>query len=236
MRKFSIFIGILLQSPIWCSPSCSIGNTTVTVIQGDITSISGHDAIVNAANTSLHHNGGVARAIARAAGKKLQQYCMTLPSMGLEAGEKCNTGQAVITPSFKLAKNGVKHIIHAIGPRIPQGTNPTTRHKKQLYGAYYNSLLLAYQHGCKSIAFPAISTAIFGYDIKQATPIALQAICDFIKQNPNALETITLVVFSTDDYNVYVNTLSSYLSEKSPTLSVSPRFAPVSAWMHKKLS
>ena len=233
MKKLLILLNVFLYAPLFCSYSHIHQNTVINVIQGDITALTGHDAIVNAANSSLQHGGGVARAIARAAGKRLQQYCMTIPSMGSEMGEKCPTGQAVITPSFKLAKNGVKHIIHAVGPRIPQATQPTTVHKKQLYDAYFNSLLLARHNGCTSIGFPSISTAIFGYDITLATPIALAAVTDFINQYPDALKKITFVLFCADDYTLYVDTLASHTTKT--TLSIAPRFAPIIAWVRKKL-
>jgi O-acetyl-ADP-ribose deacetylase len=233
IQKVLLLISVLPYAPVFCSYSYTHNNTRIRIIQGDITTLTGHDALVNAANTHLQHGGGVARAIAHACGKQLQQYCMAMPSLGTARGEKCQVGHAVVTPSFKLIKNGVKYIIHAVGPRIPHGTLPTACHEKQLYDAYFDSLLLARHNKCSSIAFPAISTAIFGYDIKLATPIAFKAVTDFINQYPDALKTISFVLFSADDYTLYVNTVSQ--KTHPTTLSIAPRFAPIIAWVRKKL-
>jgi len=172
-----------------------IGKTRVTLVQGDITKQK-VDAIVNAANENLRHGGGVARAISDAAGKRLQAYSDAMPI--ISNGERCPMGKAVITPAFDLEKNGVKKIIHATGPR---GTTPNK--EKLLADTYKNSLQVAADNGLKSIAFPAISTAIFGYDINEATPVALKAVRDFIKKNPNAFDEIRFVVFSDNDFAIY---------------------------------
>ena len=172
-----------------------IGSTKITIMQGDITKQK-VDAIVNAANENLKHGGGVARAIAKAAGSRMQQYCDTMPI--ISNGERCPVGQAVITPAFDLEKVGIKKVIHATGPR---GNNPD---KKQLLrDAYQNSLRVAQKNSLKSIAFPAISTAIFGYDINEATPVAFAAVRDWIKQHPNVLDEVRFVLFSDKDLAVY---------------------------------
>jgi len=172
-----------------------IGTTRITLVQGDITQQK-IDAIVNAANENLSHGGGVARAISNAAGKRLQEYCNKMPS--ISNGERCPMGKAVITPAFDLEKIGIKKVIHATGPR------GTTAGKAQLlYDTYTNSLQIAKDNNLKSIAFPAISTAIFGYDINEATPIALNAIQDFVTKNPKAFDEIRFVVFSDKDFAVY---------------------------------
>ncbi len=233
MKKILIFISVLLYAPIFGFHSQTYRNTTLEAVQGDITATTEHDAIVNAANSFLQHHGGVAYSISRAAGKRLQQYCMTMPSLGTKMGEKCPVGQAVITPSFKLSKNGIKHIIHAVGPQIPRGTIPNRQHEKQLYDSYFNSLLVARHNKCKSVAFPAISTALYDYDITLATPIALKAVTDFINQYPESFTKITFVLFSDDDYTLYVKSLSS--PTLTTTLHITPRFAPIIAWLRKKL-
>ena len=172
-----------------------IGTTRITIVQGDITQQK-IDAVVNAANEDLSHGGGVARAISKAAGPKLQKYSDAMPV--LAHGERCPMGKAVITPAFDLEKIGIKKIIHATGPR---GTTPN---KEQLLrDAYKNSLQVALDNGVRSIAFPAISTAIFGYDINEATPVAFAAVRDFIKKNPKAFDEIRFVLFSDDDLAVY---------------------------------
>lgn len=172
-----------------------IGTTRITLVQGDITQQK-IDAIVNAANENLSHGGGVARAISKAAGKHLQEYSNKMPI--ISNGERCPMGKAVITPAFDLEKICIKKIIHATGPR------GTTANKAQLlYDTYTNSLQVAKDNNLKSIAFPAISTAIFGYDINEATPIALNAIQDFVTKNPKAFDEIRFVVFSDKDFAVY---------------------------------
>jgi O-acetyl-ADP-ribose deacetylase len=173
----------------------TIGTTQITLIQGDITQQK-VDAIVNAANEDLSHGGGVARAISKAAGKYLQEYSNKMPM--ISNGERCPMGKAVITPAFDLEKIGIKKIIHATGPR------GTTFNKEQLLcDAYTNSLQVAMNNDLKSIAFPAISTAIFGYDIDEATPVALKAIQAFVVKHPKSFNEIRLVVFSDKDFAVY---------------------------------
>lgn len=172
-----------------------IGSTQITIVQGDIIQQK-VDAIVNAANEDLSHGGGVARAISNAAGPKLQQYSDDMPI--LAKGKRCPTGSAVITPAFNLEKNGIKKIIHVTGPR---GTTPN---KEQLLrDAYQNGLKVAANNGLRSIAFPAISTAIFGYDINEATPVAFAAVRDFIKEHPKAFDEVRFVLFSDNDLAVY---------------------------------
>ena len=177
------------------SKPITIGTTEITIMQGDITQ-QYIDAIVNAANEHLSHGGGVALAISKAAGPEFQKYSDAMPI--ISNGEKCPTGSAVITPAFKLEKNGIKKVIHATGPR---GDNPNK--KQLLYDTYYNSLQVAHDNGLKSIAFPAISTAIFGYDINEATPVAFAATRDFIKAHPKAFVEVRFVLFSDKDLVVY---------------------------------
>ena len=131
------------------------------------------DAIVNAANDGLWAGGGVCGAIFRAAGhEKLQAAC--------DAIGHCDTGSAVITPGFDLK---AKYIIHAVGPVWQGGDH---REPRLLYGAYYKSLELAVENGCRSIGFPLISAGIFGYPIDKAWRKAIQACNDFFKKNPDA--------------------------------------------------
>lgn len=141
-----------------------------TIVRQDITKMK-VDAIVNAANTELLMGGGVCGAIFHAAGaKELQEACNKIAPI--------QTGQAVITPGFKLP---AKYVIHAAGP-VYDHTN-----KKQsadlLSSAYINSLRIAIQNGCESIAFPLISSGIYGYPKAEALQVATAAITDFITEN-----------------------------------------------------
>ena len=125
------------------------------------------DAIVNAANEGLWAGGGVCGAIFRAAGyDRLQDAC--------DAIGHCDTGSAVITPGFDLK---ARYIIHAVGPRWSGGKH---REPELLYSAYYRSLELALENGCRSIGFPLISAGIFGYPLQGAWQTAVRACGDFL--------------------------------------------------------
>jgi len=173
-----------------------IGKTLITFVEDDITK-QNVDAIVNAANEQLGNRGGIAKAIREAAGQEFQDYCDRMRI--LKAPDiKCPTGQAVITPAFNLKRVGIKNIINTVGPL---GNNPNK--KILLRTAYQNSLKIAQQYNLRSIAFPAISTAIFKYNINEATPVAFEAVKEFVKNNPNAFDEIRFVLFSDDDMAVY---------------------------------
>jgi O-acetyl-ADP-ribose deacetylase (regulator of RNase III) len=129
---------------------------TIEIIQGDITRVEA-DAIVNAANSGLTMGGGVCGAIFRAAGvDALTRACKAIGH--------CPTGSAVVTPAFGLAR--AKHIIHAVGPVY--GAYPQGKARELLRSAYSAALRLATENGCRSIAFPAISTGIYGYPLDEA--------------------------------------------------------------------
>ncbi len=134
---------------------------------GDITRVRA-DALVTAANSQLKGGGGVDGAIHRAAGPELLAACRRLGG--------CPTGSARITPAFGLAPLGVRYVIHAVGPIWQDGR---AGEDELLASAYRESLELAAAHGCRSIAFPAISTGVYGYPIELAAPIALCTVRDF---------------------------------------------------------
>ncbi len=159
----------------------------ITIIKGDITHLQA-DAIVNAANESLLGGGGVDGAIHRAAGKELLDYCRTLHG--------CRTGEAKITPGFKLK---AQHIIHTVGP-VWHGGKSHEAHL--LSNCYTNSLRLATEHGCRSIIFPCISTGVYHFPKQEAAKIALEAIVKFKKEHNLEMD-VTICVFDDENQAIY---------------------------------
>jgi len=155
--------------------------------QGDITRMS-VDAIVNAANTSLLGGGGVDGAIHRAAGPQLLEECRTLGG--------CDTGSAKITRGYRLP---ALHVIHAVGPvyRDGQSGEPAL-----LANCYRTALQLAVDHGCKSIAFPAISCGVYGYPMAEAARIALTETMTFLMGHSH-LERVVFVLFDEPALHIY---------------------------------
>ena len=163
------------------------------------------DAIVNAANKRLIGSAGVAKVIQDAAGPDLitcievrfRLWC-TDPAKWdcIEEAIRCSAGYAVITPSYNLEKKGINHIIHAVGSNLAIKEEAENK-EKLLASAYIESLKLAIGIGfdIKTIAFPAISAAIFGYDIKLSAPIVIDSVLDFIKDNPGKLKKIYFVFY-----------------------------------------
>lgn len=166
----------------------TIHKTRIELVQGDIVQEE-TDAIVNAANAALAGGGGVDGAIHRAAGAaELQAACRKLGG--------CATGDAKITPGFKLK---AKYIIHAVGPVYQPGSEESPR---LLASAYRRSLEVAVENGVKSIAFPAISTGVYGYPMKEAAQIALKTAADFARQN-DSIDLIRFVLFSSDAHEIF---------------------------------
>ena len=154
---------------------------------GDITKLK-VDAIVNAANSSLLGGGGVDGAIHRAAGPELLAECRTLNG--------CNTGEAKITKGYKLP---AKHVIHTVGP-IYSGS---AQDPVNLRNCYWNSLQLAKDNDLHSIAFPGISTGVYGYPKKEAAKVALSTVREWMEENSDYDIDVTIVNFSEEDYLIY---------------------------------
>ena len=167
--------------------------TDIIVHQGDITKLE-VDAIVNAANPSLLGGGGVDGAIHMAAGPQLKEACRALSG--------CAVGQAKLTEGFKLPAH---YVIHTVGP-IWQGGNKGESEK--LAACYENSLRLATENGLMTVAFPAISTGVYGYPKQAAAKIAVAAIRHFCAHK-SSLHTVYLVAFDAGMAKMYNGLLSS---------------------------
>lgn len=161
---------------------------------GDITKLKNVDAIVNAANTSLLGGGGVDGCIHRAAGPKLLEECRTLGG--------CITGEAKITKGYNLECK----IIHAVGPRYNE--NRDRECLSELYQAYTNSLKRAVENNCRTVAFPAISTGIYGYPVEKATRIAMSAILNF--EDGDKIDKIIFCLFDEKTYHYYISYYANY--------------------------
>jgi O-acetyl-ADP-ribose deacetylase (regulator of RNase III) len=161
-------------------------------IQGDITTLA-VDAIVNAANQTLLGGGGVDGAIHRAAGPDLLKACRDIGG--------CPTGEARITPGFRLP---AKYVIHTVGP-VYRGRPEDPR---LLAGCYQHSLQLALDHDCRTIAFPAISCGVYGYPIAEASHIAIETCRRFLEPHA-APQKVIFVLFSPPDLAVYQTALNS---------------------------
>jgi O-acetyl-ADP-ribose deacetylase (regulator of RNase III) len=164
-----------------------INSSTLELVQGDITR-QATDAIVNAANSGLRGGGGVDGAIHRAGGPAIMAECRKIGG--------CPPGNAVITTGGNLP---AKRVIHTVGPIWRGGGHgePET-----LANAYRNSLRLASEHKLATVAFPSISTGVYGYPIDQAARVALATVIDYLQGHPE-IELVRFVLFSAADYAVY---------------------------------
>lgn len=167
-------------------------NTKIKLYQGDITKLK-VNAIVNAANNSLLGGGGVDGAIHRAAGKKLLEECRKLNG--------CETGEAKITKAYALPS---EYVIHTVGPVYNGGKY---NEAQKLASCYRNSLELAVKKGIQTIAFPNISTGVYGYPKKGAAEIAVKTVSEFLENNSEISEVI-FCVFDTENYKLYKELLS----------------------------
>ena len=161
----------------------------IEIVKGDITRLS-VDAIVNAANRSLLGGGGVDGAIHRAAGPELLEACELLNG--------CNTGDAKITPGFKLSS---KYIIHTVGPVWNGGSH---REKELLASCYTQSLRIAAEKHIKIIAFPNISTGVYGFPKEKAAAIALESVFNFLPAHPE-IEKVIFCCYDEENFRLYNN-------------------------------
>ncbi len=166
-----------------------VKNSKIRLIQGDITELS-TDVIVNAANKALIMGGGVAGAIRRKGGSAIQEECNRIGGTFV--------GGAVITTGGNLK---ARHVIHAVGPRMGEGNED-----EKLRNATLNSLKLMDKHGLKTIAFPAISTGIFGYPIDRCAKMMMSTSRDYLRGTTQIREVI-FCLYTSSDFEVFEKTL-----------------------------
>ncbi len=174
-----------------------VGSSTLELVEGDITR-QDVDAIVNAANSSLLGGGGVDGAIHRAAGPQLLDECRTLGG--------CQTGSAKITRGYRLK---ARHVIHAVGPVYRDGKHGEPA---LLASAYRTCLELASQNACASIAFPAISTGVYGYPMEDAARIAFRVIVDYLAEHPE-IKVVRYVLYDARAFETHQRVLQETLAE-----------------------
>ena len=173
----------------------NVGNSVLELVEGDITEME-TDAIVNAANAQLIMGGGVAGAIKKKGGPKIQAECNKIGGTFV--------GGAVITTGGNLK---AKHVIHAVGPRMGEGNED-----EKLKNATLNSLKLADENKLKSLSFPAVSAGIFGFPIERCAEIMLKTSIDYLK-GQTGLERVVFCLFGRGSYQVFEKRLKQELSE-----------------------
>lgn len=172
-----------------------VGNRTLELVEGDITEMN-TDAVVNAANARLILGGGVAGAIARKGGPVIQEECDRIGGTPV--------GTAAITSGGNLK---ARHVIHAVGPRMGEGDEDA-----KLEGATRSSLDVAEANGLRSIAFPAVSTGIFGYPVDRCARIMLSAALERLR-GETSIERIVFCLFGGEAYSVFESTLKELAGE-----------------------
>lgn len=163
-------------------------NTRIEVVLGDITKDWGVEAIVNAANRSLLGGGGVDGAIHRVAGPQLLVECKTLNG--------CERGEAKVTGAYRLP---CKYVVHTVGP-VYGGRAEDAR---ILAMCYKESLAAAEERGVRSIAFPSISTGVYGYPVNEAAAVAVRAVREYIEKRPDVFDRILWVLFDAETLSAY---------------------------------
>ncbi|KAF6723721.1 O-acetyl-ADP-ribose deacetylase MACROD2, partial [Oryzias melastigma] len=171
----------------------------VSLYKGDITILE-VDAIVNAANSSLLGGGGVDGCIHKAAGSCLYDECLSLKG--------CQTGKAKITCGYDLP---AKYVIHTVGP-VARGHVGHTE-SSDLASCYQNSLRLMEEHNLRSVAFPCISTGIYGFPNDPAADIALKTVKEWIQQNPDKITRVIFCVFLETDFTIYKKKMSDFFKD-----------------------
>ena len=169
-------------------------NADIRAIQADITTLA-VDAIVNAANSSLLGGGGVDGAIHRAAGPELLRECRLLGG--------CATGDAKITGGYDLP---TRHVIHTVGPVWRGGSDGEA---EQLASCYARSLALAAEHDVATIAFPGISTGVYGYPVESAAAIAVDTTRSYLSREHSQILTVIFCCFSSNDLAIYEQLLQN---------------------------
>ncbi|MBW1807960.1 MAG: O-acetyl-ADP-ribose deacetylase [Deltaproteobacteria bacterium] len=174
-----------------------LADGSIELIQADITGLQ-VDAIVTAANSGLRGGGGVDGAVHRAAGPRLLEACRSIGG--------CQTGSAVATDAFNLGQNGVKYVLHAVGPVWRGGTQSEPN---LLRNAYATSLKIAREKKCSSIAFPSISTGVYGFPIDKAAPLALLTCKEFLESEPGDLLRIVFALFDQATLETFESALNN---------------------------
>ncbi|XP_048712748.1 ADP-ribose glycohydrolase MACROD1 isoform X3 [Caretta caretta] len=171
-------------------------NEKISLVRRDITKLE-MDAIVNAANSSLLGGGGVDGCIHRAAGELLKEECRSLNG--------CETGKAKLSCGYRLP---AKYVIHAVGP-IAQG-EPSASQEKELENCYKNSLKLAVENKLRTVAFPCLSTGVFGYPSDAAAEVVLRTLREWLEVNKEKVDRLVICVFQEKDEEIYKEKLPLY--------------------------
>lgn len=174
----------------------TINHVIIELVQGDITDLA-VDAIVNAANSQLILGAGVAGAIRHKGGPRIQEECLAIGS--------CEVGSAVITGGGNLL---ARYVIHAVGPHMGEGSE-----SGKLANAVRASLDLAEQYMLSSIAFPAISTGVFGYPLESCADVMLRVIIDYTFEDLQSLERIIVCLYDTPAFTIFAAELQKKLKE-----------------------
>jgi len=173
------------------------GRTKIRLVQGDITD-QDVDAVVNAANSSLMGGGGVDGAIHRRGGPAILEECKRIRQKEWPAG--LPTGKAVITTGGSLK---ARHVIHTVGPIWSGGKSGEPG---ALTECYSNSLRIAAQDGLRTVAFPSISTGAYGYPVREASRVALEAVKSYVEREGTPAE-VTFVLYGENDFKTYMEAL-----------------------------